>query len=126
MRLQYLYKLYWLGPTDRRSAPEVTFDDQRITVAVRSFDTPPDPDPLIESLQTAFGAERIVSIEWDRVDQATTTTTAPPTTTTLAPPPATAAPSTSASVPSSGTAAAAASATASPSTGTSIAWRTVP
>ena len=71
----------WLGPTDRRSAPEVTFDDQRITIAVRSFDTPPDPDPLIESMQTAFGAERIVSIEWDRVDQATTTTTAPPTTT---------------------------------------------
>ena len=71
----------WLGPTDRRSAPEVTFDDQRITIAVRSFDTPPDPDPLIESLQTAFGAERIVSIEWDRVDQATTTTTVAPTTT---------------------------------------------
>ncbi len=71
----------WLGPTDRRSAPEVSFDDQRITIAVRSFDTPPDPDPLIESLQTAFGAERIVSIEWDRVDQATTTTTVAPTTT---------------------------------------------
>ncbi len=71
----------WLGQTDRRSAPTVTFDDQRITVAVRSFDTPPDADPLIESLLTTFGAERIVSIEWDRVDQATTTTTAPPTTT---------------------------------------------
>ncbi len=71
----------WLGPTDRRSAPTVTFDDQRITVAVRSFDTPPDPDPLIASLQTTFGADRVVSIEWDRVDQATTTTSALPTTT---------------------------------------------
>jgi hypothetical protein len=71
----------WLGPTDRRSAPQVVFDDQRITVAVRSFDTPPDPDPLIESLQATFGAERIVSIEWDRIDQATTTTSEPPTTT---------------------------------------------
>jgi len=71
----------WLGQTDRRSAPTVTFDDQRITVAVRSFDTPPDPDPLIASLQTTFGADRVVSIEWDRVDQATTTTSALPTTT---------------------------------------------
>jgi uncharacterized hydrophobic protein (TIGR00271 family) len=71
----------WLGQTDRRSAPTVTFDDQRITVGVRSFDTPPDPDPLIAALRTAFGAERVVSIEWDRVDQATTTTSALPTTT---------------------------------------------
>jgi uncharacterized hydrophobic protein (TIGR00271 family) len=71
----------WLGQTDRRSAPTVAFDDQRITVAVRSFDSPPDPDPLIASLQTAFGADRVVSIEWDRVDQATTTTSALPTTT---------------------------------------------
>jgi uncharacterized hydrophobic protein (TIGR00271 family) len=71
----------WLGPTDRRGAPQVSFDEQRITVAVRSFDTPPDPEPLIETLQTRFGSDRIVSIEWDRVDQATTTTTAPPTTT---------------------------------------------
>ncbi len=71
----------WLGPTDRRGAPQVSFDDQRITVAVRSFDTPPDPDPLVAALQASFGAERVVSIEWDRVDQATTTTTtAPPTT----------------------------------------------
>jgi uncharacterized hydrophobic protein (TIGR00271 family) len=68
----------WLGQTDRRSAPTVTFDDERITVAVRSFDTPPDADPLIASLQATFGADRIVSIEWDRVDQATTTTTTAP------------------------------------------------
>ncbi len=71
----------WLGQTDRRSAPAVSFDEQRITVAVRSFDTPPDPDPLIASLLANFGDDRVVSIEWDRVDQATTTTTAPPTTT---------------------------------------------
>jgi uncharacterized hydrophobic protein (TIGR00271 family) len=70
----------WLGPTDRRSAPAVSFDDQRITVSVRSFDPPPDAAPLIDALQSSFGAERIVSIEWDRVDQATTTT-APVTTT---------------------------------------------
>jgi hypothetical protein len=68
----------WLGGTDRRSAPTVTFGDERITVAVRSFDTPPDADPLLASLQERFGADRIVSIEWDRVDQATTTTTAVP------------------------------------------------
>ena len=71
----------WLGQTDRRSAPTVEFDDQRITVAVRSFDTPPDPDPLIASLLATFGADRVVSIEWDRVDQATTTTSELPTTT---------------------------------------------
>ncbi len=71
----------WLGPTDRRQAPAVFFDGDRITVAVRSFDTPPDPDPLIADLQTTFGADRIVSIEWDRVDRATTTTTQPPVTT---------------------------------------------
>jgi uncharacterized hydrophobic protein (TIGR00271 family) len=71
----------WLGPIDRRSAPSVSFDEQRITVAVRSFDTPPDPDPLIASLLASFGDDRVVSIEWDRVDQATTTTTTPPTTT---------------------------------------------
>jgi len=71
----------WLGPTDRRSAPTVTFDDQRITVTVRSFDTPPDPDPLVAALLTSFGADRVVSIEWDRVDQATTTTSEVPTTT---------------------------------------------
>jgi hypothetical protein len=52
-------------------------------VAVRSFDTPPDPDPLIASLLTTFGADRVVSIEWDRVDQATTTTSDLPTTTVL-------------------------------------------
>ena len=72
-----------LGQTDRRAAPTVAFDDQRITVAVRSFDTPPDPDPLIASLLTTFGADRVVSIEWDRVDQATTTTSDLPTTTVL-------------------------------------------
>ena len=71
----------WLGPTDRRAAPSVTFDEQRITVSVRSFDTPPDPDPLIAALLTTFGVDRVVSIEWDRVDQATTTTSAVPTTT---------------------------------------------
>src|SRR6056297_829143 len=71
----------WLGPTDRRQAPSVSFDGDRITVAVRSFDTPPDPEPLIADLQTRFGVGRIVSIEWDRVDQATTTTTRPPSTT---------------------------------------------
>ena len=73
----------WLGPTDRRSAPDVSFGDQRITVAVRSFDPPPDPEPLTEALQARFGRDRIVSIEWDRVDQATTTTTTPPVTTTV-------------------------------------------
>jgi uncharacterized hydrophobic protein (TIGR00271 family) len=63
----------WLGPTDRRSAPDVSFGDERITVSVRSFDPPPDPAPLIEALQARFGRDRVVSIEWDRVDQATTT-----------------------------------------------------
>jgi uncharacterized hydrophobic protein (TIGR00271 family) len=70
----------WLGATDRREAPLVTFDEQRITVEVRSFDGPPDPDPLITSMRAAFGEAVVVSIEWDRVDQATTTTTSPPVT----------------------------------------------
>ncbi len=69
----------WLGSTDRREAPRVTFEQERITVAVRSFDSPPDPDPLIVALQTGFGDEAIVSIEWDRVDQATATATTTPT-----------------------------------------------
>ncbi len=67
----------WLGVTDRRSAPEVSFDDLRITVAVRSFESPPDPGPLVDSLQAAFGEDKIVSIEWDHVDQAIITTTTP-------------------------------------------------
>ena len=71
----------WLGPTDRRSAPQVSFDGDRITVSVRSFDTAPDPRPLLDAMATAFGDERIVSIEWDRVEQATTTTIAATTTT---------------------------------------------
>jgi uncharacterized hydrophobic protein (TIGR00271 family) len=69
----------WLGTTDRRNAPQVSFDDQRITVTVRSFDTPPDPAPLVAAFRSSFGADRVVSIEWDRVDQATTTTTETPT-----------------------------------------------
>jgi uncharacterized hydrophobic protein (TIGR00271 family) len=73
----------WLGPTDRRSAPDVSFGDERITVSVRSFDPPPDPEPLVEALQARFGRDRVVSIEWDRVDQATTTTTGPPVNTTV-------------------------------------------
>jgi len=71
----------WLGPTDRRSAPGVSFDGDRITVSVRSFDSAPDPRPLLEAMATAFGDDRIVSIEWDRVEQATTTTVAATTTT---------------------------------------------
>lgn len=71
----------WLGSADRRSPPQVSFDEQRITVTVRSFDTPPDPEPLSESLRSAFGDGWVVSIEWDRVDQATTTTTSMPSTT---------------------------------------------
>ncbi len=71
----------WLGPTDRRSAPQVTFDGDRITVSVRSFDTAPDPQPLLDAMASAFGEDRIVSIEWDRVEQATTTTIAVTTTT---------------------------------------------
>ncbi len=67
----------WLGATDRRAAPDVSFGDERITVAVRSFDPPPDPDPLTDALQASFGRDRVVSIEWDRVEQATTTTIAP-------------------------------------------------
>ena len=70
----------WLGQTDRRSVPEVAFDEERITVTVRSFDSPPDPEPLITALQASFGQDRVVSIEWDRVDQPTTTTVAPETT----------------------------------------------
>lgn len=70
----------WLGQTDRRDAPQISFDEERITVTVRSFDSPPDPEPLITALQASFGADRVVSIEWDRVDQATTTTVVPETT----------------------------------------------
>ena len=37
-------------------------------VAVRSFDTPPDPEPLIDALRTRFGSDRTdqanVRLDW--------------------------------------------------------------
>ena len=56
----------WLGqtPADMQS---VAFNDQRILVRVRSFEEPVDDRELTEALQLQFGANRIVSLEWEKL-----------------------------------------------------------
>ncbi len=73
----------WLETNDVQATetPIVSFGDDRILVQVRSFDLPPDQGALIDTLQSQFGEENQISIEWDRLTQATTTTTIAPTTT---------------------------------------------
>ncbi len=71
----------WLGPVDRRGTPSISFNEDRISVVVRSFDAPIDSQPLTEALQLEFGPETRVSTEWEQVSPAETTTTLAPTTT---------------------------------------------
>ncbi len=73
----------WLdaGGAEATETPIVSFGERQIVVRVRSFDLPPDQGTLIDAMQTEFGPARPISIEWDRVTQATTTTTIAPTTT---------------------------------------------
>lgn len=71
----------WLGDTETTRAPEIVFQGDRILVTVRSFDQPLDQTPLVDSMQTQFGTDRIVSTEWDQVQRAVTTTTLAPATT---------------------------------------------
>ena len=71
----------WLGPIET-SEVEVEFSGNRIRVRVRSFEDVIDDRPLTERLQAVFGAERVVSLEWDKARgfTAPTTTIAPTTT----------------------------------------------
>ncbi|MBT4985473.1 MAG: DUF389 domain-containing protein [Ilumatobacter sp.] len=71
----------WLGPVEATRTPDITFEGERITVSVRSFEPPIDQTALVEAMEAEFGADRIVSTEWDQVQRAVTTTTAVPTTT---------------------------------------------
>ncbi len=74
----------WLGPVETadRAVPEVVFSNDRIRVRVRSFEDVIDDRPLTERLQAEFGAERIVSLEWEKPQRFTApTTTIAPTTT---------------------------------------------
>ncbi|MFK8023113.1 MAG: TIGR00341 family protein, partial [Ilumatobacter sp.] len=71
----------WLGPLQPTEPPTIEFQGQRILVRVRSLDVSPDEGDLIETMQSRFGADKIISTEWDRVSRATTTTTIAPTTT---------------------------------------------
>lgn len=71
----------WLGPIQTSGGPSIQFSSDRIRVVVTSFEQPPDSDALISALKNRFGDEFNVSVEWDRIEQATTTTTTPPSTT---------------------------------------------
>lgn len=71
----------WLNGVETSQRPVVELDGDRILVSVRSFDPPIDRAPVQESLRSALGSDLAVSVEWDRVEQATTTTTEAPTTT---------------------------------------------
>ncbi|MFT4657398.1 MAG: hypothetical protein ACI8V4_001572 [Ilumatobacter sp.] len=50
-------------------------------VRIRSFESPIDQGSLIQAMQVRFGADQIVSVEWDQVSTATTTVAVAPTTT---------------------------------------------
>ena len=71
----------WLSDVEVTRPPEISFRDDRILVSIRSYDDPIDQTSLVETMQSAFGAERVVSTEWDQVRLAVTTTTVAPTTT---------------------------------------------
>lgn len=71
----------WLGTVEPTRSPDITFEGDRILVSVRSFDAPIDQTPLVAAMRVEFGADRVVSTEWDQVQRAVTTTTAAPTTT---------------------------------------------
>ena len=73
----------WLGPVEATRTPDVQFTDGRILVQVRSFELPPDNQPLTDALQARFGADRAVSVEWERLERFESTTTLAPTTTLL-------------------------------------------
>ena len=73
----------WLGPIEATRTPDVEFTDGRILVQVRSFELPPDNQPLTDALQARFGADRAVSVEWERLERFESTTTLAPTTTLL-------------------------------------------
>jgi uncharacterized hydrophobic protein (TIGR00271 family) len=63
----------WLGPVQATEPPTIQFDDQRIVIRVRSFEAAPDEGSLITAMQARFGADKVVSTEWDQVSRATTT-----------------------------------------------------
>lgn len=73
----------WLGVIEPTRTPDITFDGDRILVAISSFESPPDETPLVMAMQANFGGDKIVSTEWYRVERAVTTTTEVPVVTVL-------------------------------------------
>lgn len=71
----------WLSGTDTAGPPDIDFNGRRIQVRVRSSEPPLDDRPLTEAMQTAFGVDRVVSMEWDRLARFEATTTLASTTT---------------------------------------------
>lgn len=71
----------WLNGTETARPPDIDFDGRRIQVRVRSSEPPIDDGPLTEAMQSAFGADRVVSMEWDLLARFEATTTLAPTTT---------------------------------------------
>jgi uncharacterized hydrophobic protein (TIGR00271 family) len=69
----------WLATTETTSS-DIAFDGDRIFVNVTSFEEPIDEQSMVELMQAEFGADRIVSTAWDKVERfvATTTTTERP------------------------------------------------
>jgi uncharacterized hydrophobic protein (TIGR00271 family) len=71
----------WLDQAKTTEQPTISFEDPRILVRIRSFESPIDQGSLIQAMQVRFGADQIVSVEWDQVSTATTTVAVAPTTT---------------------------------------------
>ena len=70
----------WLATTETTSS-DISFDGDRIFVNVTSFEEPIDEQSMVELMQAEFGAGRIVSTAWDKVERfeaVTTTTERPP------------------------------------------------
>lgn len=71
----------WLDQTETTEPPTISFEDRRILVRIRSFELPIDQGSLIDVMQARFGADKVVSVEWEKVSTATTTIAVAPTTT---------------------------------------------
>jgi uncharacterized hydrophobic protein (TIGR00271 family) len=71
----------WLDQTETTEPPTIAFEEQRILVRIRSFESPIDQGSLTEVMQARFGSDKVVSVEWDKVSSATTTVVEAPTTT---------------------------------------------
>ncbi len=65
----------WLAGADLERTVDIS--NGSVDVVLRGFDSPPDQVPLEESFAVRF-PDKVVLVEWIRLERATTTTTAPP------------------------------------------------